>query len=74
MRVGGMQGVRQVGVEKSHTTMWNCIMAGDGEEKASAGGAASSELPATSMKYCSSGMLMKELIRQQSRSQVQVLC
>lgn len=37
-----------MGVEKSHTTMRNCVMAGDGEEKASAGGGgASCELPAT---------------------------
>lgn len=56
-------------------------MAGEEEEKASAGGGgggegrdASCELPATFMKRSSSGMLMKDLIRQQSRSQVQVLC
>lgn len=49
-------------------------MAGDGEEKASAGGGASCELPATFMKHSSSSMLMKDLIRQQSKSQVQVLC
>ncbi len=48
-------------------------MAGDGEEKASAGGGASCELPATFMKRSSSSMLMNDLIRQQSRSQVQVL-
>jgi len=65
---------REVGVEKIQITMRNCIMAGDGEEKVSAGGGASCELPATFMKRSSSSMLMKYLIRQQSRSQVQVLC
>lgn len=58
-------------MEKIHTTMRNYIIAGEGEEKASAGGGASCELPAT---FMNSGMLMKDLIRQQSWSEVQVLC
>ncbi len=60
-------------MEESHTTMRNCIMAGEGEEKVSAGGGASCELLATFIKRSGSSMLMKDLIRQQSRSQVQVL-
>lgn len=53
--------------------MRNCLWAGEGEEKASAGGGASCVLPATFIKRGSS-MQMKDLIRQQSRSQVKVLC
>lgn len=51
--------------------MRNCKMAGDWEEKASAGGGASRELPAT--KRPTSTMLLKDLLGQQSRSQVRVI-
>lgn len=52
--------------------MRNCLWAGEGEEKATAGGSASCAFPAPAIKRVSS-MQMKDLIRQQSRSQVEVL-
>lgn len=76
VRVADRRGAgRQVGVERSHTTMRKHIMAGDGEEEeASAGRGASCELPATAMESSGSSVLMKDLISRQSRSQLQGFC
>lgn len=45
-------------MEKCYTIMMSSIMAGDVEEKASAGGRASCDFPAIFMKRSNSSMLM----------------